>query len=84
MTGAFFKKKSISLCPVLFCISRPNLPVIPGVSWLPTIGDLILVNYNEKDIFFWVFILEGLVGLHRTIQVQLLEHYLLGHRLGLS
>ena len=42
------------------------------------------VHYNEKDIFFWVFILEGLVSLHRTIQVQLLQHYLLGHRLGLS
>ena len=31
--------------------------------------------------FFWVLVLEGLVGLHRT--VQLLRHYLLGHRLGL-
>ena len=35
----------------------------------------------EKDIFFWVFILEGLVGLDRT--VQLLQHYWSGHRLGL-
>ena len=25
---------------------------------------------------------EGLVGLHRTIQLQLLQHYWLGHRLG--
>ena len=25
--------------------------------------------------------LEGLVGLHRTIQLQLLQHYWLGHRL---
>ena len=23
--------------------------------------------YNEKDIFFWVLVLEGLVGLHRTV-----------------
>ena len=27
--------------------------------------------------------LEGLVGLHRTIQLQLLQHYCSGHRLGL-
>ena len=30
-----------------------------------------------------VLILEGLVGLHRTIQPQLLQHYWSGHRLGL-
>ena len=27
--------------------------------------------------------LEGLIGLHTTIQIQLLQHYCLGHRLGL-
>ena len=31
----------------------------------------------------WMLILEGLVGLHRNIQLQLLQHYWLGHRLGL-
>ena len=30
-----------------------------------------------------MLVLEGLVGLHRTIQLQLLQHYWLGHRLGL-
>ena len=40
------------------------------------------VSYNEEDIF-WVLVLEGLVGLHRTVQFQLLQHYWLGHRLGL-
>ena len=39
--------------------------------------------YNDKAIFFWVLVLEGLVGLHRTIQLQLLQHYWSGHRLGL-
>ena len=43
----------------------------------------ILVPYNEKDIFFEVLVLEGVVGLHRTGQLQLLQHYWLGHRLGL-
>ena len=41
------------------------------------------VPYNEKDIFFWVLVLEGLVGLHRTVQLQLIQCYWLGHRLGL-
>ena len=29
-----------------------------------------------------VLVVECLVGLHRTIQLQLLQHYWLGHRLG--
>ena len=28
-----------------------------------------------------MLVLEGLVGLHRTIQLQLLQHYCLGHDL---
>ena len=35
-TSAFSWQNSISLCPASFCIPRPNLPVTPGVSWLPT------------------------------------------------
>ena len=41
------------------------------------------VPYNEKDIFFWVLVLQGLGDLHRTIQLQLLQHYWWGHLLGL-
>ena len=40
------------------------------------------VPYNERDIFFGVLVLKGLVGLHRTVQLQLPQHWL-GHRLGL-
>ena len=36
-----------------------------------------------KGHIFGVLVLEGLVGLHRTIKLQLLQHYWLGHRLGL-
>ena len=36
MTSVFSWQNSISLCPASFCIPRPNLPVTPGVSWLPT------------------------------------------------
>ena len=41
------------------------------------------IPYNEKDIFWGVLALEGLVGLPRTIQLQFLQHYWSGHRLGL-
>ena len=36
MISEFSWQNSISLCPVLFCTSRPNLPVTPGISSLPT------------------------------------------------
>ena len=29
-----------------------------------------------------MLVLKGLVGLHKTIQLQFLQHYCLGHRLG--
>ena len=48
---------------------------------LPVFLDFLLLHsvpYNEKDIFFWVLVLKGLVGLHRTVQLQLLQHYWLG------
>ena len=67
----------ISLCPASFRIPRPNLPVTPGVYWLPTFA---FQSPVMKRTFFLVFVLEGLVGLHRTIQLQ---HYWLGHRLEL-
>ena len=38
------------------------------------------VPYNKKDIFLGVIVLEGLIGFHRPIQFQLLQHYWLGHR----
>ena len=36
MTSAFSWQNSISVCPASFCTPRQNLPVTPGVSWLPT------------------------------------------------
>ena len=38
---------------------------------------------DEKETFFLVLVLESLVGLHRTIQLQLLQHQWLGYRCGL-
>ena len=80
MTSALSWQNSISLCPTSFCIPRPNLPVTPGVSWLPTFAVQFPIM---KRTSFSSVSLEGLVGFHRTVQLQLLQHYWSGHRLGL-
>ena len=80
MTSAFSWQNSISLCPASFRIPRPNLPVTPGVSSLPTFA---FQSPIMKGHLFWVLVLKGLVGLRRTVQLQLLQRYWLGHRLGL-
>ena len=36
MTSVFSWQNSVSLCPALFCTLKPNLPITPGISWLPT------------------------------------------------
>ena len=48
--------------------------------------DFLLLHFNPLwwiGHLFWVLVLGGLVGLHRIIQLQLLQHQWLGHRLGL-
>ena len=80
VTSVFSWQNSVSLYPASFCTPRPNLPVTPGVSWLPTFA---FQSPMMKRTSFWVLILEGFVCLHRTIQFQLLQNYWLGHRLGL-
>ena len=49
-------------------LQGPNLPVTPGISWLPTFA---FQSPLIKGHLFWVLVLKGLVGLHRTIQLQL-------------
>ena len=71
---------SISLCPASFCTPRPNLPLFPGVSWLPT---FVFQSPIMKRTSFLVLVLKGLAGLHRTFQLQLLQHYWSGYSLGL-
>ena len=81
ITSAFSWQNSTSFCPASFCTKfRPNLPVNPSISWLSTFA---LESSIKKEHLFWVLVLEGLVGLHRTIQLQLLQHYWSGHRTGL-
>ena len=49
-------------------------------SWLPNFA---FQSPIMKMTSFWVLVVEGLVGLHRTIQLQLFWHYWSRHRLGL-
>ena len=57
--------------------------VLRGQICLLTSYFCIPVPYDVKAIFFGVLVIEGLVDIHRTIQLQLLQHYWSGHRLGL-
>ena len=50
MTSAFSWQNSISLCPASFRISRPNLPVTPGVSYSPGTPHL---TREEVNSFLW-------------------------------
>ena len=70
--GCLLWQNSISLCPASFRISRPNLPITPGVSWLPTFA---FHSPITKSISWGALALEGLLGLQRTVQLQLLQHY---------
>ena len=67
-------------CFIPYSIPRPNFPVTPGVSWLPTFA-------FQSPIMERTYILavssKRSVGLHKTVQLQLLQRYWLGHRLGL-
>ena len=60
----------VSLCPASFCTPRPNLPVTPGI-------DFLLLHSSPlwwKGHLFLVLVLQGIVGHHRTVQLQLLWH----------
>ena len=78
MTSAFSWQNSISLCPASLCIPRSNVPVTPGVSWLPTFAFQFPIM---KRTFLGVLVLKGLVGLHKTVQLQFFQYYWSGHRL---
>ena len=72
--------KFFSLWPASFCTPRPNLPVTSDSL------DFLLLHSSPlwwKGHLLGMLVLEGLIDLHRTIQLQLLQHCWLGHRLGL-
>ena len=72
MTNVFSLQNSVNLCLASFCTPRQNLPVIPGISWLPTFS--FQSPRMKRTSFFLVLVLGSLVGLHRIIQLQLPQH----------
>ena len=59
MTSAFSWQNFVNLWPALFCTPRPNLPVTPRSSWLPTFEFQSSIMERTS---FWVLLLESLVG----------------------
>ena len=57
LTSVFSWQNSVSLCPASFCTPRVNLPVTPGISWLPTFA---FQSLMMKRTSFLVLSLEGL------------------------
>ena len=73
MTSVFSWQNSISLSPASFCTPGSNLPVTPGISWVPTFAfqpsvmkRISFLGDSSRRSCRW--------GLHRTIQLRLL-HY---------
>ena len=79
MTSEFYWQISVSIWLASFCTLRWNLPVTPDISWFPTFA---FQSSLMKSVSFLALVLEGLVGLHRTFQIQLFG-IRLGHILGL-
>ena len=81
--------KTLLAFALLHFVLRPNLPVTPGISWLPTFAfqapimkrtSFLGVSSRRSLQDLHTYLLQGL---HTTVQFQLLQHYWLGHRLGL-
>ena len=72
-------QNSISLHLASFCAPRSNLMVTTDIFWLPTFAFQSLMM--KRTSLFLVLVLDGVVGLNRTIQLQLLSQYWLGRNL---
>ena len=64
MTSAFSWQNSVRLCPASFCTPRPNLPVTPGISWLPTFAFQRNAKRNAKKSRKFLEFLKLQVGLY--------------------
>ena len=81
MTSAFSRENSISLCPASFSVLQGQISLLLQVflDFLPLHSSL----QKRKGHIFGVLVLQELVGLHRMLQLQLLQHYWSGQRFGL-
>ena len=80
VTNVFSWQNSVNLCPASFCTIRPNVP-ITQVSL-----DFLVLHSNPQwwiECLFLLLVLGDLLHLHRTDQLQLLQHQWLEYRLEL-
>ena len=59
MTSEVSRQNSVSLYPASFCSPRPNLPVTPGIYWLPTSA---FQSQMMNRTSLLVLVLRGLLG----------------------
>ena len=69
MTSVFSWQNSVSLCPASLCTLKAKFACYSR--YLLTSYFCIPVPSNEKDIFWGVLVLEDLVGILRTLRLQL-------------
>ena len=81
MTSVFSWQSYLSLFPASFCTPRPNFPVTPGISWLPPFA--FQSSIMKRTSFLGVCFRTFFLGLHRTVQLQFLQHSWSRHLLGL-
>ena len=70
MTSAFSWQNFVSLCPASFCIPRPNLPITPGVSWLPTFASQSPIMKRTSFLGFQWSCMDVRVGLWRKLSAE--------------
>ena len=73
----YLVKNEVQLFCASFCNPKLNLAITPGISWLPTFTFQFPVM---KRTSFLILVQKGLLGLHRTVQLQLLWHWWSKHR----
>ena len=79
-----FQGKPFNITVIQVCAPSSNADEAEVEWFSEDLQDLLVLTPPKKDVLFLgVIVLEGLVGLHRTVQLQLLHHYWLGHRLAL-
>ena len=82
MISVCFQGKPYNIMVIQVCAPTSNAEEAEVEWFYEDLQDLLELT-PPKGHLFWVLVLKGLVGLHRTIQLQLLQCYWLGHRLGL-
>ena len=71
MISGFSWQNFVSLCPASFCTPMPNLPVTPGISWLPNFA---LLSPMMKRIWLALLLLFSCSVISDSLQLHGLQH----------